>query len=295
MYVDIVLMENLIIDFFILKVTSKLSKVKTTSLKLLIGAIPGAAYAVIVFLPSMQMFSNPSMKIAVSALMIIIAFTPNKFIEFLRIISIFYFISFAFGGAIFAVYYLSGRGTIVGSVFLIYGISLPVIVTGFAISYLLMNCCWNYVQDRLIKKRLIYNVSIEVGEKSIETNAILDTGNSLKEPISNLPVIVVEYEVMKDILPNKLVDILNSKETEFNFEKLSTIFDSPDWKIRIRLIPFSSLGKQNGMMIGIKPDSVRLTTTKYVKEVKDVIIGLYNNKISKDGEYRALLYYEILS
>lgn len=294
MYVDVILIGNLIIDFFILKITSKLSKIKTTSLKLLMGAIPGALYAVAAVFPSMSMFFNFPMKVAVSVLMVIIAFTPDKFRELFRIVAVFYFISFAFGGAIFAVYYLTGSGTIVNNVFLIYGVSLPLLILGFAVSCLLMNYCWDYVQDRLLKRKLIYKVLIEVGGSVIETSAMLDTGNTLKEPISNLPVIVVEYDVMKDILPGKLSDAFSDKNKEFNFENLCSLFDNSEWMVRIRLIPFSSLGKQNGMMIGIKPDAVRLTAKKYVKEVKDVVIGLYNNRISKDGEYRALLYSEIL-
>ena len=45
-----------------------------------------------------------------------------------------------------------------------------------------------------------------------------------------------------------------------------------DYISRFRLIPFSSLGKQNGMLIGFKPDKVTIKFDGLEKEKGDVII-----------------------
>lgn len=294
MFVDVVLLENFIIDFFLLKITSRLSKFKTTKPKLILGAAVGALYVVVIFFPSLKIFFNISIKVAISVLMIIIAFTPDKFRDFFRALSVFYIISFAFGGAAFAVFYFTGNGTIVNGIFFIRDFPLSMLITAFVLGYLLLNSCWAYIQDRVINEKLIYNVIVELKDKSVKTNAILDTGNSLKEPISNFPVIVVEYEVFKDILPEDVMNVFNNTETGIINNKLYDTADDSEWIMRIRLIPFSSLGKQNGMLVGIKPDLVKLDGKKCSREVKDVIIGLYNHKLSKSGEYQALLYPEIL-
>lgn len=294
MYADVLLLENFIINFFILMITSKLSKMKSKSINLIIGALVGALYIIVIFFPSLKMFFTLSMKIAVSVLMIIIAFTPEKFRDFFRVLSVFYIISFAFGGAAFFLFFITGKGLVINGVFYIKDYPLSMLITAFAFAYLLLTFCFGYIQDKLLNEKLIYEITISFKGRIINTNAILDTGNSLKEPISNFPVIVVEYDVLKDVLPESLSEVFKSSGAEINFDKLSNLPGDADWQVRIRLIPYSSLGKQNGMLIGIKPDIVKLKGKKFSREISDVIIGIYNSSISKDGKYRALLYPEIL-
>ena len=57
---------------------------------------------------------------------------------------------------------------------------------------------------------------------------------------------------------------------------------------KLKFIPFSSLGKQNGMLIGIKPTYVEVMQEENTKK-EDVIIGIYNKSFTKNGEYRALI------
>ena len=63
---------------------------------------------------------------------------------------------------------------------------------------------------------------------------------------------------------------------------------------RFKLIPYSSLGKQNGMLIGIKVDKVMVKQDENEKENKNIIIGIYNKSLTKGGEYRALIGIELL-
>lgn len=295
MYVDVLLFENFIINYFILKITSKFSKLKTTRIKLAIGAIIGALYIFIVFFPSLKIFFTISMKIAVSILMITVAFTPEKFRDFFRLLGIFYIVSCAFGGAAFALFYFMGRGNTSNGAFYIKDFPVSLLVTAFALGYLLLNYCWSYVQKRVVSENLIYKVIVQLDDRQAEFDGILDTGNSLKDPITSFPVIVVEYEVLQCILPEKLSDVFGCSGQDVDLVKLYELVDASGLTLRMRLIPFSSLGKQNGMLIGIKPDAVKLNSNNSSKEVKDVIVGIYNNKISKNGEYRALLCPEIIN
>ena len=62
----------------------------------------------------------------------------------------------------------------------------------------------------------------------------------------------------------------------------------------MRLIPFSSLGKQNGMLLGIKGEDLTVNLKDEIKKIDKVIIGIYNKSLTKRGEYRSLLGLEIL-
>ena len=116
---------------------------------------------------------------------------------------------------------------------------------------------------------------------------MIDTGNFLKEPITNTPVIVVEHTLLYECIPkeilNHIEDILGGDFSEIpdNIRK--------EYISKLKVIPFSSLGKQNGMLLGIKPEGVIIKNEEEEKENNNVIIGIYNKSLTKRGEYRALL------
>ena len=55
-----------------------------------------------------------------------------------------------------------------------------------------------------------------------------------------------------------------------------------------------SLGKENGMLIGIKADGLTVNTQEDVVFIKNIIIGIYDGALSKTGKYRALIGLELL-
>jgi len=63
---------------------------------------------------------------------------------------------------------------------------------------------------------------------------------------------------------------------------------------RFRLIPFTSLGKENGMLIGFRPDYIEVGENAEKKGITDVIIGIYNRALSKNNNYSALLSPELI-
>ena len=58
---------------------------------------------------------------------------------------------------------------------------------------------------------------------------------------------------------------------------------------KFKMIPFTSLGKQNGMLLGIKADEIEVINNEYIKKEKNAIIGIYNKALTKRGEYNALI------
>ena len=62
----------------------------------------------------------------------------------------------------------------------------------------------------------------------------------------------------------------------------------------IRLIPFSSLGRENGMLVGFKPDSAYITENEAEREIGNIIVGIYNGRLAGDKSYSALLNPEII-
>lgn len=62
-----------------------------------------------------------------------------------------------------------------------------------------------------------------------------------------------------------------------------------NWFSRFRIIPFSSLGKENGILIGFRPDYVEVWNKQNKREYREVIVGICNKKLSPNNRYKALL------
>lgn len=130
---------------------------------------------------------------------------------------------------------------------------------------------------------------MDISGRSAEIRAIIDSGNLLKDPITNASVIVVEKNkleslISKDILDN-LEQILMGK-----YE----IMNNNEYLTKFRIIPFSSIGKQNGMLLGFKPDFVEVEIDNISKQIENVIIGIYEKSITKNQSYAGLVGLDIL-
>jgi len=104
-------------------------------------------------------------------------------------------------------------------------------------------------------------------------------------------VIIAEFEHIKEFLPDGL-RILFYEKQENDLQGLLANQDSAFYN-RIRMIPFSSLGRANGMLIGFRPDRVCVEGKKDTPI--DVIVGIYNAKLCRDGRYQGLVSPELVS
>ena len=154
---------------------------------------------------------------------------------------------------------------------------------GGIVGFIIITWAFKSIKGKLTKKDMICSIKLSINSKIIYLNAIIDTGNFLKDPISKMPVVVVEKECLNGLIPNKILDnldkIINGEDVELN-----------EYISKIRLIPFTSLGKENGILIGIKADSIVIEN----EEIKNIIIGIYNGHLSKHGKYKALVGLDLL-
>ena len=106
-------------------------------------------------------------------------------------------------------------------------------------------------------------IEIEINNKKIITKAMIDTGNMLKEPITNIPVIVIEHVLLYTCIPKEILN--NLKEIMGGDLENIPYKIQEEYISKLKLIPFSSLGKQNGMLIGIRPEYVKIITEEQEK------------------------------
>lgn len=292
-YIDVVLIENLIMNFIILLATGLILKEKIRIMKLLFSSLIGAIYSVVSYMSILEIYSSILLKIILSIVIIYVAFNPQDRKKLWKDLLIFYLTSFVFGGAAFAFIYIVKPQEILMKNGLFLGTyPLKTIMLGAIIAFIIIITAFTVVKSKITKKDMFCEIEIQLNGKKIQTTAMIDTGNLLKEPITNIPVIVVEHTLLYDCIPK---EILNHLE-----ELLGGEFDNIPEKIKqlymakLKFIPFSSLGKQNGMLLGIKAESITIKDRDIEKKKENIIIGIYNKSLTKRGEYRALMGIELI-
>lgn len=293
-YLDVVILENLIMNSIIMYAIAIILKIDIKHFRILISSTIGAIYSVLTYISNFQIYSNLILKIILSIIMVYIAYKPKNIKILSKQILIFYLTSFLFGGVAFALIYvikpqeiLMKNGLFLGtyplkSVFLAAIIASIICILGFKI-----------VKNKISKKDMFCKVIITINKRQIETTAMVDTGNLLKDPITGAPVIVVEATLLENIIPQEiLLNLENIIGGEFEYvtEEVRSEYIS-----KLKLIPYTSLGKQNGMLLGLKSDKVEIIKDDENIVKQNIIIGIYNKSLTKRGEYRALIGIEIIN
>ena len=292
-YIDVLFLENFILNFIILYAAGLISKTKIKFWKLLIGSLIGTIYVIIYYYMRNKIYSNLIIKIILSLVMLYVSFTPKGFKEMIKIIVFFYLTSFAFGGAALgAIYVMDSQKITIQNGVIIGNYTLKTIFLGVAIAFAIVICAFKFVKAKFTKKDLLCNIAIKINQKEIKTRALLDTGNLLKEPITNIPVVVVEHTLLEGAIPKEILDNIENI-LGGDLEKISENTKN-EYMSRLKVIPFTSLGKQNGMLLGLKADGLTVEEEENTKNVDKVIIGIYNKKLSKKDEYKALVGIDII-
>lgn len=292
-YIDIVLIENLIMNYIILLATGIIAKEKIKHIKLILASLLGAIYTLIAYVNILEIYTNFALKILLSILIVYIAYNPQNVNKMWKMLLLFYLTSFAFGGAAFALIYIVKPQDILMKNGLFLGTyPLKTIILGTAIAFGIIITAFSIVKSKITKKDIIYDIEIKMNNKLIKTKALVDTGNMLKEPISNMPVVVIERVLLYNCVPK---EILNNLESIMggDFAKVPDRIQK-EYISKLKLIPFASLGKSNGMLIGIKPEYLKIIKKDETIEEKNIILGIYQQSLTKKGEYQALMGMEFI-
>ena len=288
-YLDVVLIENLCMNCIILFATAYVLKIKRNHIRIVISALLGGIYSILAYVGNLKIYSNIIAKIILSVLMIFIAYMPKSWKQIIKEILIFYLVSFLFGGCAFALLYIvKPQEVLIKNGILIGTYPLKIAILGGLMGFALVSISFYIVKSKLSKKNIYCNLTIFFEEKEQTMKALIDSGNMLKEPVSNLPVIIVEKSELYNIIPK---NVLMKLEQIIGGDDIEELYQENELKFinRIRTIPFKSIGKENGMLLGFKLDRIKIENEDNVKEINNVIIGIYDNKLSKDLKYSALV------
>ena len=271
----------------ILYATAIMLKIKPSIIRILISGTIGSLYAMIIYVTQFKIYESIITKIILSVIMVYIAFNPQNIKKLCKQILIFYLTSFIFGGvALYLIYFIKPQNVLIKNGLFAGKYVLKVILFGAIVAFVIIKLSIKIIKTKIQPKDMYCKVKLKINGKEIQTTAMIDTGNLVREPITNIPVIIVESSLMYDILPKEIINNLENI--------LGGNFDDIPEEIRkiyipkLRWIPYKSLGKENGMLLGIKIDGMEVEKEE-IHKVQNVIVGIYDKSLTKRGEYRALV------
>lgn len=128
-----------------------------------------------------------------------------------------------------------------------------------------------YIAFRMFLRRMRYHLKVQskitdveimVGNRTIKTKGLCDSGNLLTEPISGKPVCVIDDELMKSLKNQELKPVI---------------------------IPYDSIDNKHGMMKGFWTDRIIVSQHIYYK----IPVAVHHGNLSKNNAYKVILPPEI--
>lgn len=266
-YVDILLALNLFVNYFLLLSTAKFLSLSIKRRRLLFGAALGSFYSLSLFLPEMPAIFSLLLKLALSVTIVLSAFGWRPLGLFCKLVGVFYSMNFAYAGFMLVLwYFVSPQGLLIKNSIVYMDISPIVLIVFTVLAYLVIEGVTR-LTGRRAPREISCRIEFEAGGKIISCTARVDTGNSLVEPFSGCPVVVVERDVLGRAAPAETA--------------------------AARLVPFSSVAGR-GLLPAFKPDKMSIHCTGEKPLFVNTYLAVYDGKLSS-GEFSALLNPALLS
>ena len=294
-YVDQFFFGNLLMNYLILWSAGRLSNARSSVFRLALAAVLGSLYSLLTFLPGTGLLFGLPGKLLFSLMMVLAAFAPLPWRTLAACAGFFYLSSFTLGGMVLGfTYLLHTNAGFFGEMK-----EIPAVIGRHFWSGVLLSLLFGWTAyrlgRRLLQRRLArrrFKVAISFFGRRVDVDALVDTGNSLVDPLSGDPVIVVEYEALKALLPPEIKQSL--EESQLDYTRLLAGLANTPWAARFRIIPFRSLGEQHGLLAGLRPDAVEIDEGSKKITAEKVIVGIYRHRLHSGENYQALLHPALL-
>ena len=195
-YVDVLFIINFIIDYILLSVTAFFIKKTPKTPRICLGSLAGAVYASCVFFMPFGTFLLLIFSLISAVAMIAISFGIKKVSALLKNTATFCLISAVTAGVGFSFVFTgnTGHNYAINNGIFYADINAYTMLFIFIFSVIIIHSATGFIKKQKTKSRFLYNVTIEKNGRSICDTALFDSGNFLRDPITQKSVIVAEWQ-----------------------------------------------------------------------------------------------------
>lgn len=246
-------------DYIILRLTGMFRKKQRNITSYLLGSFVGAMMLTLFMISPVRLgiVGKIAAYFAVSFLMCMVTFGMKNGKDNLKSWICLYLMAFGAGGIMNSIYFHTDMK--LSTFFLSAGISWMILKST-------VNAVHTYM-SRTGTQNDIVEVTLFHKGKSISLPALFDSGNSLTEPISGMPVHIIETMTAENLI----------KE------------EGGDTQEKIRLVPYHSLGKEDGMMTAFLCDKLVLRVKEKEIDLGATYLAIYTGNLCGGKKYKMIL------
>lgn len=292
-YLDLIILLNWFFDCLLLYWSSLLIKRKVSLIRIAFGGAIGALFIAISFTSFYTLTNSVLAKLVVSLIMIFITFGYKRMKVYAKACLTFYFVTFLTGGILIGIHFLFSYQLIGGNMSYFYmtksfgdPISWMFVIFGFPITWMYSKKVFADMEVTQAFNQGIVTVVIKIKDQVIQCNGLIDTGNQLYEPLTNIPVMILSTNLLREKLPS---DVENLLEQPIFSNRLSTYTNS-SWGERIRLIPYKVVGSDQQLLIAFRPDWIKIIRNGETGIVQRGLVGLTKQQLSHDGGFDCIIH-----
>lgn len=254
-YADILYFLLFMADYVLLKLLGCIMKKRTKELRVVLGAFAGSFLSLIVqiFLPQKAGIIG---LVPIGIVMLVIAFPIKDAAELAGSLVMLFLCSALMGGACaFFCPRITGRGTY-----------LAVSLLGMLwFLYLFARKGFGIMKEFLLHRSQNTEVCLKVQGRKAYCKGFWDSGNSLKDPITGKAVVLLEKSILEK-------------------------YKIPIPVKGFRVIPFHSVGMENGVLKGFVADELLVYDEKgYERCFRKIVVAIYEGRLSLKEEYQMIL------
>lgn len=215
-FIEIVILDNLFFDYCLIRLTSLLWLPRPKTWRMAAAAALGTAYAVLAPIKPFIFLQTFAPKCLMSALMVFMVYGKLHPFDFAKRLASFWLAAalmagalYAVGGLFFDVHHSGGLLFISGPpLYALLFIGAAVVVGVKRAFHTLMRC----IDARATHAKLL----VRVGRRSVTLSALVDTGSTLHDPVSGLPVVLLPREQIERLYPNGTPAALETQDIFFH-------------------------------------------------------------------------------
>ena len=272
-YLDVLLVLNYITTALLLTGTAKLLGVQIKRRRIVGAALLGAVGSLAIFLPFAGFWWMLAYRVFLSSLIVLAALPWEGPVQLLKGWGMFFLVNFFFAGAMLGVWLLfAPRGMLYLGGVVYFGINPMTLLIGAAAAYILLGLAHRLSRGgRLTGTKC--RVTVKLGGNSCSLNALIDTGNSLYEPFSGVPVIVCPLREVSVLLDPALVQAIKAGDWQKTAASAGT---------RIRVVPYSAMGGK-GTLPALRVDELIIQSGGQLYKAGQCYMAISAQKIGEGG------------
>lgn len=279
-YVDVLFVLNAAIDYVLLLAAARVAGEPLRRKRFGLASLFGGAYAVAVTFSGPWKISRPASLLGAAFLMLMIAYGGGG--QLWKQSVLFFALACALGGGMLAIS-LIGRQEFSLEQGIVYSNSdVKMLLLSAAVCYMISSLLFTRLRKHTSFTDELMTTTIEWNGRKVDLTVLIDTGNTLTDPITGKGVMVVEGKRLIPILePWLCLDQGLLGDPVAALERLG----KTKYKNCFRLLSYRSVGVSRGMLLALRVDQLRIGTYN----LGPSLVALSPNPVSDGGGYHALM------